>query len=101
MEFPKRILEHWPDSGDGMEFKLVFKGTLPSERRAGVEIKHNVRRVLHPQLRTLWQQDPALRGAFDPKLNMRTKGQLSRVEELATDNAKYGFRFVPLVKKND
>ena len=84
-----------------MEFRLVLRGHLPPDKRGTVPVKHAIRRELHPQLRTLWQQHPALRGAFDPKTNLRQKGQQSRIEELANDNDKFGFRFVPLVKKKD
>ena len=84
-----------------MEFRLVLRGHLPPDKRGTVPVKHRIRQELHPQLRTLWQQHPALRGAFDPKMNLRKKGQQSRIEELASDNDKFGFRFVPLVKKKD
>jgi hypothetical protein len=93
-------LEKWPEGGEIMEFRLVLRGHLPPDKRGTVPVKHRIRQELHPQLRTLWQQHPALRGAFDPKMNLRQKG-ISRIEELAKDNDKFGFRFVPLVKKKD
>jgi hypothetical protein len=96
---PKRILEEWPEGGEEMEFRLIFRGNLPSERRAGVDIKHAIRRQLHPQLRVLWQQHPALCHSFEAKYNLHSKTGKSRVEELADDYSKCGFRFVPLIKK--
>jgi hypothetical protein len=96
-QLPKRILEEWPEGGDEMEFRLVFRGNLPSERRATVDVKHRIRRELHPQLRMLWQQHPALRHLFEhvPKVGK------SRIEQLGDDYAKCGFRFIPLVKKKE
>jgi hypothetical protein len=79
-----------------MEFRLVLRGHLPPDKRGTVPVKHRIRRELHPQLRTLWQQHPALRGSFDPI----RKGR-SRVEELGNEYSRCGFRFVPLVKKKD
>jgi hypothetical protein len=84
-----------------MEFHLVLRGHLPPDKRGTVPAKHAIRRELHPQLRTLWQQHPALRGAFDSKMNLHQKGQQSRIEELAADHSRCGFRFVPLIKKKD
>jgi hypothetical protein len=78
-----------------MEFRLIFRGSLPPDKRRTVAAKHAIRRELHPQLRTLWQQHPALRGSFEPD---KKKG-ISRIEELARRYSHSGFRFVPLVKK--
>lgn len=99
MQLPKRILEEWPEGGGQMEFRLIFRGHLPSERRAGVEVKHAIRRQIHPQLRVLWQQHPALRGSFDPKHNFPSKTGKSRIEDLADEYTRCGFRFVPLIKR--
>lgn len=79
-----------------MQFRLVLRGHLPPDKRGTVSVKHRIRRELHPQLRTLWQQHPSLRGAFLPQ---KHKGDISRVEELARHYSHSGFRFVPLVKK--
>jgi hypothetical protein len=89
-------LEEWPKDGEEMEFRLVLRGHLPSARRAGVDAKHRIRRELHPQLRVLWRQHPALRSSQD-----RGPKSKSRIEELADNYAKCGFRFVPLIKWSD
>ena len=94
------LLERWPEGNETMEFRLILRGELPPDKRGTVPVKHAIRREHHPQLRTLWQQHPALRGAFDPKMNIRHSGR-SRIEELANDNDRFGFRFIPLVKKRD
>ena len=101
MPLPKRILESWPEDGETVEFRLIFRGNLPSDRYAGVDVKHNIRRQLHPQLRTLWEQVPSLKHAFDPKMNYRQKGKQSRIDELAAEYGKYGFDWIPLVKKRE
>jgi hypothetical protein len=92
------ILEKWPEGGETMEFRLVLRGHLPPDKRGTVPVKHRIRQELHPQMRTLWQQHPTLRGSFDPD---KRKGGLSRVEELANIYKVCDFRFVPLVKKKD
>ncbi|MGD1073848.1 MAG: hypothetical protein ABSB15_27360, partial [Bryobacteraceae bacterium] len=53
-----------------MEFRLFYKGPLPSEKynKPGTgpvgkaEAKQKLRKHFHLQLRELWQQDPGLRG---------------------------------------
>lgn len=67
----RRIFEEWPTDGETMEFRLMLTGKLPSNRRAGVDAKHRIRRELHPQLKMLWQQHPALHGLFDPDKNKK------------------------------
>ena len=47
-----------------MKFRLVFRGALPPKDKATVDAKDEIRRQLHPQLRTLWQQNPGLKNAF-------------------------------------
>jgi hypothetical protein len=97
VELPKRVvLEEWPEDGETMEFRLLFRGHLPSEDKADVEMKHNIRKQLHPQLREVWKGHPSMRGSFEPK-----KNGVSRVEEIAGDYSKCGFRFVPLIRKKD
>src|SRR5262245_38768061 len=44
-----------------MQFRLVYRGPLPSESSGGrIEEKHEVRRQFHPQLRELWNLVPVL-----------------------------------------
>jgi len=88
-------MEQWPSEGETMHFRLVLRGSLPPDKRGTVPVKHRIRREIHPQLKTLWQQHPALRRSFDAPGN-----GVSRVEELATRYSHSGFRFVPLVKKD-
>jgi hypothetical protein len=98
MQMPtKRVqLEEWPSNGEEMQFRLMLRGSLPPDKRGTVPVKHRIRRELHPQLKALWQQHPALKNSFEPR---KDKGGISRVEELARSYSHSGFRFVPLVKK--
>jgi len=96
VQLPKRILEPWPEGGETMEFRILFRGHLPSEDKATVEMKHNIRKQLHPQLREVWKGHPSLSGSFKPN-----KAGVSRVEEIARDYSKCNFRFVPLIRKKE
>ena len=46
-----------------MRFKLVLRGSLPSEGRGTIDAKHRLRREMHPQLRMLWDTHPTLGGS--------------------------------------
>jgi hypothetical protein len=57
-----------------MEFRLTYNGRLKSRSSATKEDKHEIRKKLHPQLRTLWSRDPLRdRGAHlnDPNADCR------------------------------
>jgi hypothetical protein len=89
-----------------------------------VREKHSVRKYLHPQLAELWQQHPLLREQrTEPVMVSRTPSDAERnpgklhvtkwhdpskmvgakpfVEHVADNYAKFGFRFVPLVSKEN
>jgi hypothetical protein len=72
-----------------MEFRLVYRGRLPaasqSEKRS--REKHEVRKALHPQLKTLWQTHQRLR--FPNVNHHMLEGHLLRHE--------FGYRSLPLV----
>lgn len=40
------------------EFRLVFRGEVPPRRRATIDSVHQIRRILHPQLKKLWEFAP-------------------------------------------
>ncbi|SRR5229473_1199338 len=95
--YPERetqTYEKWPTDGETVEFRLFFRGFLRSANRPGREAKHQIRRYLHPQLRSLWQQHPALKGAFTS-----VEGHPSGIERLGNTFDRCGFRFIPLIKK--
>jgi hypothetical protein len=69
-----------------MRFRLTYDGCLQSDGTA--QHKHEIRREFHPQLKRLWDVDPNLKAFADngiPRLNI-----------LADQYARLGYRFVPL-----
>jgi hypothetical protein len=75
-----------------MEFRLVLRGHLPSNKRGTVDAKHRIRRELHPQLRSLWQQHPALKDFWE-----HPRHGFARISDRAKQFERFGFRFLPLV----
>jgi hypothetical protein len=72
-----------------MEFRLVYEGRLPAASSSSrAKEKQEIRKVLHPQLRQLWQTHPRLRSAW---LNLNL-----HMDHHAT-KAQFGFRLLPLV----
>jgi hypothetical protein len=80
-----------------MEFRLIFKGHLPPEDKADVKVKHDIRQQLHPQLREVWRSHPNMRNSMKPK----GATGLSEMDEVAKNNTRFGFRFVPLIREVD
>jgi hypothetical protein len=111
-----------PQEGDVLEFRLLYKGPLPSDTGSGgrVEYKHRIRKSLHPQLRELWKQHLSLRqqaetrwqknfqnpdGSWNvsPALPGMPAGPYGPnqgwIEHIADDHTACGARWVPLVSK--
>ena len=80
-----------------MEFRLLFRGHLPSEDKADVEDKHEIRKQLHSQLREVWRSHPNMRHSMEP----RKPSGISKVEEVAQNYKRCGFRFVPLIREKE
>lgn len=78
-----------------VRFRLVLRGALPPDKRGTVDVKQRIRRELNPQLRTLWQQHPMLKGAWT-----RQYRGIPSIEHEANEYAMFGFRFVPLVRRD-
>ncbi len=98
------------DSGEKIEFRLKYDGPLPADTKHGVcAIKHQIRQALHPQLKDLCENTPALRGlvrnicGFDHWRNL----PIGAPREHGNDPPKYAavgqkfklgdFQFVPLI----
>jgi len=75
-----------------MRFVLTYAGPLPSNGNSAQ--KHDIRRVLQPQLKEQWAIDPAL-----DAIARSTDNGITKLEQLATKFARRGFRFVPLVMR--
>ena len=103
-----------------MEFRLIYHGPLhaATAKHTRAEEKHKIRKVFHRQLSELWRQHPVLRRqAVDRLIRYRTPLNLISdpgpgveqimhhpsgepwLEIVANEHARYGYRFVPLVRK--
>lgn len=104
-EGPTRIiLRSDPDyrpEDDDMEFRLTYEGVLmgASKKNTRAKHKHEIRRVLHAQLRRFWRTHPYLK---DARRSDPVKGRLGNPgiylrDHLAQMHDKHGYNFVPLV----
>ncbi len=98
-----------------MEFRLIYKGKLPAEGRAGgrAEEKQLLRKEFHKQLRELWQQHPDLRRQAEGKFMKVSHLGITEyipdytdnpnnktwVESIADEYQRCGGRFVPLIRE--
>jgi hypothetical protein len=93
------VLEDWPPEGHGeiVQFKLILKGNLPPDKRATSNAKQRIRREIHPQLRVLWEQHAWLKSG----LGAHSSGHPETgIERLANNYRRCGFRFAPLIRKD-
>jgi hypothetical protein len=71
--------------GVKVEFRITYRGPLPAQGSdSRVREKQAIRKVLHPQLKELWNQNSWMGDA----------GQM------ASDFARCGFRFIPIIRKS-
>jgi len=102
--------EDWPNVYDEelieVEFRLIYQGKLPaaSQTNTRVSDKHRIRKALHPQLRELWKTHPRLSFYLNAPTYARvnqTTGETEygpkRIEPMADNYARCGYRFVPLI----
>lgn len=66
---------------DSMEFRLIYKGRLPAEGRAGgrAKEKHILRKEFHKQLKELWKQHPDLRQQSESRFRLEITGDGSQI----------------------
>ena len=114
-----------PDCGVSVEFRLIYKGSLPAERSGGSRAteKQRLRKEFHKQLRELWKQHPDLREQSQRRYILSTtpSNQVSDpgpgvkviipdfigsdpraktwLEHIADNHQRCGGRFVPLISK--
>lgn len=89
--------DDWPTGGQVVEFRLIYKGRLPSEGKADSRVvaKHDARRQFHRQLLMLWKEHPYLSKAYKSPWGGGDKRTI--VEHLADEYARCNYRFLPLV----
>ncbi|MFI5089685.1 MAG: hypothetical protein ACHP7P_06465 [Terriglobales bacterium] len=94
-----------------MEFRLLYRGKLPAQSSGGggghILEKHLIRKQIHVQLRELWKRHPFFSNYFGvvPGVSKRLHidqnaaddEPTTRLDLLAHDFTKFGYRFVPLV----
>lgn len=88
--------------GIRVEFKLLYEGKLPattsSQRR--VPEKHQIRKVLHQQLKELWSTHPILSKMKEANVSLPGVPLGEYVKFIEATARKYqicGYRFVPVV----
>lgn len=108
--------------GEVVEFRLIYKGQLHAETasKSRAPEKHSIRKEFHKQLKELWKQHPVLRRQAEDRNHVRAE-KLRRpgsfapggivashpdnphsqtwVDLLAEEYSRFGYRFVPLVRK--
>jgi hypothetical protein len=94
--------------GTELEFRLIYKGSLPAQGKGGsrVKEKHAIRRQFHPQLRELWSKQQLLRGYTQETdltkrvyidQNAGADEKATGLDFIAKTFTKFGYRFVPLI----
>jgi hypothetical protein len=74
-----------------LEFRLVYKGRLPSGTKSRIADRNRIRLQIHEQLKRLWNLDP----------HLRAQGADGRLDRIA-DNYKRGdLRIVPLITESN
>lgn len=98
-----------------MKFHLYYEGLLKASQNSArlgqldkhADLKHKIRQCFHKQMKEHWTAEPMLRDAkaylgknsFLDSFNENHKGHLPMVEAIATQHRKFGYEFVPLVRK--
>ncbi len=102
MQYPRKGLDshidhfsysEWPEVGEGqteVEFHLLYQGKLPAAGQSTrAREKHDIRKVFHIQLGSLWNTQP-----FLASFRKQHPG-----DELADRYSRCGYRFLPLISQ--
>jgi hypothetical protein len=93
----------WPQLGDGereVEFHPVYQGPLPAAGQGGGKTrtreKHEIRKVFHKQLESLWRIHPFL---VDLRVDKAKLGSISEMDTWRLEDRyeRCGYKFLPLV----
>ena len=98
-----------------MKFHLYYEGLLKASQntaRSGqpvrhADLKHKIRQCFHRQMKEHWASEPMLKDAkaylgensFIDQLDGQHRGHLPMVDAIASKHKKFGYEFVPLVRK--
>jgi hypothetical protein len=102
------MLKGAPDrtpEGNAVQFRLTYEGLLlaATSDNPRAKHKHEIRKAFHPQLRQLWNITPHLKEMRDPPLDLVEVNRgpdRSRIEGLAEQWTRCGYRFVPLITED-
>jgi len=92
--------DEWPqESGEEVEFTLVYEGELFAYKEDRAAHKHAIRRQFHPQLKQVWESKlPHWISSTRPSRMIRRIDAGSPIlQQVASRFAICGYRFVPLV----
>jgi hypothetical protein len=103
----------WPKIGPGereVEFHLVYQGSLPAAGQGGGKTrareKHDIRKVFHKQLSSLWRTHPFLIDfmGIDARTKQENEGKFAgpdppQLLNFADRYARCGYRFLPLISE--
>lgn len=83
-----------------MQFRLIYEGPLIAN--APALQKHRIRKIIHKQLKELWQEQAPLKGIYNHKIphtniTTGTRGFLRRLDQIADQHISGAYRFVPLI----
>lgn len=97
----------WPkDPGETVQFRLVYKGLLPSDHKKRSDYAHRIRRALSPQLAELWRTQHVLRQYMKPTANDAEEARTVepskwtgpiKAQRMAEKYEHRGYHFLPLI----
>jgi hypothetical protein len=96
------LFDDFPDDGELVEFRLIYRGALQSHnmRNPRASEKHLIRKEFHQQLKAFWLVDFNLKRIHHSVVFAQqspTGKEMSRIDFLAHNFSRCGFRFLPLV----
>jgi len=91
-----------PKGAEIVEFKLIYRGRLPAASKSSTrnKEKHQIRKVIHKQLRELWKIQPPMtvwRNQIVEAQNSPTGTRTTVLDVMAHKYGRWGYRFVPLI----
>lgn len=89
-----------PEGVETVEFKLIYRGRLPAVSRSSTRSKekHEIRKVLHRQLREFWKAQKFLSTWLVREA--QGSGGKTVADVMADRYARCGYRFLPLITES-
>jgi hypothetical protein len=90
-----------PGGEPSVQFRLTYEGSIPAAMRGHANLRQEIRKVFHKQLRQFWNYNPFFQNSKpnmsiprDPSLGTPPQ---TRKDQLAERFSRCGYRFVPVV----